>query len=346
MAEWTEASAAGGRVGWEDRAARSEAIRAGAARLLGVPAADVAFVKNTTEGLSFVANGLEWQPGDRVLVPAREFPSNVYPWVALRDRGVVVEFVEPVGSGGALAVDDFAPALRAVTPRLVAVSWVQYGRGWRTDIEGLAALCHEHGALLCVDAIQGVGVLPCELAAWGVDFAAAGGHKWMLGPEGIGLLYIAEGRRDQIRPPEPGWASVAHREEWGDLDLVWADDARRFEGGMANVAGIFGLGAAIALLLDAGVDAVWRHVDGLCDQLCNGLGRVAGATVLTDRSPGGRSGIVTFTLDAVDAPSVSAQLEAAGIVVSPKGGGVRVSPHGYNTPDDVEALVAAIATMR
>jgi selenocysteine lyase/cysteine desulfurase len=225
------------------------------------------------------------------------------------------------------------------------VSWVQFGRGWRTDLAALGELCTRHGALLCADVIQGLGVLPADLAAWGVDFAMADGHKYLLGPEGIGVLYVAERSRHLVRPSEVGWASVVHRGEWENLELVLDPSARRFEGGTANLAGTMGLGVSIRLLLDTTVEAIWAHVDRLCDHVVDGLGTV-GATVLSDRSRPGRSGIVSFVVDGLDTTELADSLRADGFVVAPRGGGVRVAPHGYNTVDELDALVEAVAQRR
>jgi cysteine desulfurase/selenocysteine lyase len=339
--------AAGGSRAGTGHAERAEQVRATAARLMGVPVRDVAFVKNTTEGLGFVANGLAWAPGDRVVVPDLEFPSTLYPWLALRALGVVVDTVPVQGASRSVPVEAFAEAIAAgPPPKVVATSWVQYGRGWRTDLAALARVCHDAGALLCADVIQGLGVLPAELEAWGVDFAMADAHKWMLGPEGIGVLYVRDRCLDLLRPLEPGWNSVVHREQWDNLDLVWDHGARRLEGGSQNMAGIHAMGASIDLLAGAGVQSVWAHVDGLCDRLCASLADVAGVTVLSDRSsPGGRSGIITLTVDGHDPVVVNERLLAEGIVCSPRGGGIRVSPHGYNTAEDIDQLVAAVAAV-
>lgn len=341
----SESVARGGTIGILDRIARLDEVRAAGARLMGVAVDDIAFVKNTTEGLGFVASGLDWRPGDRVIVPDLEFPSTLFPWLALQDRGVVVTRVEPVGPGRRLPLERFADALRAGPARVVCTSWVQFGRGWRTDLAGLGRLCAEHGALLVVDVIQGLGAIPVDLAAQGVHVATADAHKWLLGPEGAGLLSVAPEVRPMIRPVEPGWASVTHRMSWDDLTLELDPSARRYEGGTLNAIGIAGMGASIDLLLAAGIDRVWEHIDGLCDRAVEGL-TAAGATVLSDRSPDGRSGIVTFTVDGLDPVDLWGVLGEQGVIVSPRGGGIRVAPHGYNTVDDIDALVAAVAHAR
>ncbi len=345
MAGYASRIAGGGSLAVEGHNQRAEEIRQVSARLLGVPERDVAFVKNTTEGLGFVANGLDWQPGDRVVVPDLEFPSTLYPWLALRDRGVVVDLVVPEGPGRTLATEAFAEVIaRGVPPKVVATSWVQFGRGWRTDLGALARVCHDAGALLCADVIQGLGAVPSELEAWGVDFATADAHKWLLGPEGIGVLYVAGRCLDRLRPLEPGWNSVVHRQQWDDRELVWDAGARRLEGGSHNQAGLHALGASLDLLAGAGIDDVWRHVDELCDRACAGLAGV-GARVLSDRSVAGRSGVVTFSVAGHDPAAVHRHLLEAGIVTSPRGGGVRLAPHAYNTAEEIEALVAQVGQL-
>jgi selenocysteine lyase/cysteine desulfurase len=322
--------------------AELEGVRTLAGEVLGVPADDVAFVKNTTEGLAFVANGLDWGPGDRVLAADRDFPSSVYPWLALRDRGVQVDLLPPVGDAMAWPLETFAAALAAAPTRLVAVSWVHFGRGWRIDLPALAALCHDHRALLCVDAIQGVGVIPADLAAWGVDFAAADAHKWLLGPQGTGVLYVAERHRDRLRPQEPGWASVADPHDFDHLALEWHPSARRYEGGSHTVETIVQMGAAMGLLRDTGIGRIWAHVQALLDRAATGLG-AAGATVVSDLDPAHRGAHLTFTLPGWLPDDLAGRLRAADIVVAPRGGGIRVAPHGYNDEEDIDALVEVVA---
>lgn len=339
-----DAVAADGRLAALDHARRLDAVRRDAASLMGVDPDEVAFVKNTTEGLSLVAGGLAWSPGDRVVAPERAFPSVLFPWLALRDRGVVVDLVAPA-SGGGLPLEHYAEAIAAgPPPRVVVASWVHYASGWRTDLAGLAGICREVGALLCVDAIQGLGVLPAAFGAWGVDFAATAAHKWLLGPQGAGVLYVRASRLDLLRPGEPGWNSVRQRGDWEDLRLDYDPTARRLEGGTLAAAALLGLGASLQLLLDAGAGAVWAHVQALNDRACTGL-EAAGVEILSDRSAAARSGIVIFSVPGTDPATVVEHLREHGVVVVPRGGGVRLAPHGYNTAEEIGTLVAAVGTL-
>ncbi len=347
MRWWADHYEQHGRTDYDEIETGMARTRADAASMLGVDAADVAFVKNTTEGLGFVCSGLQWQPGDRIVVPDLEFPSTVLPWLALRDAGVRVDFVAPAGDGWTLPPEAFAAVIDdGPPPKLVATSWVNFGRGWRVDLEALSKLCHDAGSLLCVDLMQGLGVIPCELDKWDVDFATAGPHKWLCAPRGVGVFYVAPSVRDRLRPLEPGWASVAHRGDWDRRELVWDDSARRFEGGSPNEAGILALGASMALLLDAGIDRVWSYVDGLCERLVENLTHVDYVRILSDRSRGARSGLVTFVLDNADSATVAASLEGQGFVCAARGGGIRVSPHGYIEDSEIDAFVDAVATIR
>jgi cysteine desulfurase/selenocysteine lyase len=331
-----------GELAWPCQRDHVEEVRARGARLMGVPVDDVAFIRNTTAGLGLVANGLDLGPGDRVVVADLDFPSSLYPWLALRDRGVRVDLVSPAGPAETLPVEAFADVIAAgPPPALVATSWVQFRRGWRVDLPALARLTHDAGALLCADVIQGLGVVPAALDAWGVDFAMADGHKWLLAPPGTGLLYVRGRHRERLRPLEPGWNSMTHREQWDERRFAYDATARRYEGGIPNVAGVAALGAALELLLAADVPTIWAHVDRLCERLCDGLTRL-GATVLTDRSAGHRSGIVSATFPGDDTAALGERLRAGGVVVGARSGAVRISPHGYNTAAEVDRLLDAL----
>ena len=341
---WIDRTLTKGKVDYDELEARQESARHTAAALMGVSAHDVAFIKNTTEGLGFVAAGLDWRDGDRVVIPDLEFPSALYPFLALEDRGVKVDRVAPVGDARALPLHEFERVITSgPPPKLVVVSWVQFARGWRTDVAGLARLAHDAGALFCLDAIQGVGLLQAAFGEWGVDFAMAGAHKWMLGPEGIGVLYVAEPARARLRPTEPGWASMAHDADYDDLTVVWHDSARRYEGGTSNNAGTAAFDASLQLINTAGVANIWQHVDALCDHLVAALAEVPRATELSDRTAGGRSGIVSIRTEGLAPEELARILNAQNFVCSARGGGVRIAPHGYNTVEEIDALVASVA---
>lgn len=338
-----EAAAEQGSSGYDVRMGEVEVVRDAAATLMGVGIDDVAFVRNTTEGLGLVAAGLDWRTGDAVVVPAADHPNTVLPWRARCDAGVEVIAVDRLGPTGTLPLDAFAAALDAGRGRVrvVAVSWVQADTGWRSDLAALARLAHAHDALLCIDAIQGLGVVPCELEAWGVDAAAAGAQKWMLGPHGIGVAYMTAHLRDRLRVLAPGASSVA---EATGSTLTYRTSARRFESGAHNHTGIAGLGAGLDLLADAGPDAVWAWVDHLATRLADGLGAL-GVEVVSARSNGERSGIVTAVLPGLDPLDAVARLERLGVVVAARGPGIRFSPHAWNTTAEVDAALAAVASI-
>jgi cysteine desulfurase/selenocysteine lyase len=324
-----------------------EAVRARAARLMGVEPEGLAFVKNTTEALGFVATGLRLRPGDRVVVPAREFPSVAIPWLALRRRGIVVDSVKPHGPAGELSLAAFDAVIRAgPPPKLIVASWVQYWSGWRVDLEGLARLAHEAGALLCIDAIQGLGVVPAEFGRYGVDFAAAGSHKWLLAPAGAGLLYVRPSCLELLDPPEPGWASLATRGQWDVVEPVFDQSARRFEGGSLDALALSGLASSLRLLEDAGIEQVFAHVGRLHQRAraaLEGLG--SGVVVTSSADPAHASGILTVRIEGVDAEDAVQLLRDRGIVVAPRGGALRISPHGWVTGDEIDRLVDEIGRL-
>lgn len=325
------------------RRERAEAVRRTCAQLLGAPPDDVAFVRNTTEGIALVASGLRWSAGDQVVVSEREHPLTVAPWSALADLGVELVTVAPVEPAWTLPLHAVEQALErgAGAVRVVVVSWVQHARGGRNDLAALAALAHRHDALLVVDAIQGLGVIPADMTAWGVDAASAGGQKWLLGPEGIGVLYTSPALREGLRVIDPGWSSIVGDEDRSRLDLSADPTARRIEGGTLNLGGIGGLGAATELLAGTGIAQVWAHVDQWCDRLVDGLVEL-GATIVSERSPTGRSGIVAATFDQVDPVELVDRMVTNGVVVATWNGAVRFSPHGWNDDDDLAATLHAM----
>jgi selenocysteine lyase/cysteine desulfurase len=319
--------------------AEVERVRGRAARLIGASPDEVAFVKNTTEGLGLVAAGLDWQDGDQVVSCDLEYPSNVYPWWSLAARGV--ETVMLRAEGGRLPIEAIEKALRSARVRVVALSSVEFGSGQRHDLEAIGRLCQERGALFCVDAIQSLGCLPTDVARERIDFLAADGHKWLLSVEGCGLFYCARRVQDLVRPRVVGWRSVVRNQDFDTYHLELQPGAGRFEEGTPNTAGIFALGAAIDLLLELGIDAVAARVLALTDRLAAGL-RERGALCRSPRGPGEASGIVSFALPDEPVERTVARLRARRIFVVARRGGVRASPHFYNDEAEIDRLLAAL----
>ena len=322
---------------WEERA---EAVRAAAARLIGARPTEIAFVRNTSEGLSLVAAGLPWQRGDNVITLADEYPSNVYPWFGLRRLGVETRLLaRPQLRFGA---DDVA-ALMDRRTRAVAVSAVDWQSGFRVDLAALGELCRARGVLFVVDGIQAVGALRTDVAASGVDVLAAGAHKWMLAPEGCGILYIAERVIDRIHPVVLGWKSVENAGVYLPYHFDLRADAARLEPGSAAHLGIHALGAALDLLLEIGVAGIEARVLETTGRLADAL-RAIGATILSPFAPAERSSILTFALG--DAPRLHRALTDAGVIVRQRLGGIRLAPHFYNDAEDVARVVDAVRAFR
>jgi selenocysteine lyase/cysteine desulfurase len=303
-----------------------ERVRQRAALLLGAHRDEIAFVKNTTEGIGLVANGLDWRRGDTVLTCDLEYPSNVTPWQQLRPRGV--ETVLLPGREGRLPIEDVATALRSPRVRLLALSSVEFGSGARNDLEALGRLCQEHGVLFCVDAIQSLGCLPLDVERCGIDFLSADGHKWLLSVEGCGVFFARRNLLPQLTPPVVGWRNVA---DPGDFD--------RYQSELRSDA-IFALGAAIDLLLEVGIEAIGGRVLALTERLVEGL-RARGAQLSSPRGESA-SGIVSFRLPEEPPRRTWQRLRDRRIHTMVRRGGVRASPHFYNDESEIDALLEAL----
>jgi selenocysteine lyase/cysteine desulfurase len=324
-----------GAIGYADWHARGEQVRGSAARLLGAEAADVAFVANTTAGVVIVAEGFPWQAGDNVVTAAEEYPTNQYPWLNLASRGVALRRVPSRGSR--IAIDDLRAAIDERT-RVVTLSFVEYASGFRNDLETIGSLCRERGIFFFVDAIQGLGVLPLDVSRLPVDALAADGHKWLLGPEGLGLFWCRRAWLDRLHPIGVGWNSVLGSGDFSRIDFRLKPNAGRFEGGTMNFAGITGLGASLELLEAAGYAAVGERILFLTDHLCEQAAR-AGLSVFSSRAEGERSGIVALDVPGLPASEASRRCQAAGIAANVRAGHLRVSPHAYNSIDELDRLI-------
>ncbi len=334
LAEWATDLTENGAVHEPDWLRRVEGVRQNFGKLLNADPLDVAFVKNTSEGVGIVAEGLPWQEGDNVVTAAEEYPANVYPWQNLASRGVETRLVP--SRGNKVAVDDIRAAVDGRT-RIVSLSFVEFASGYRNDLDAVGSFCRERGVLFFVDAIQGLGVLPLDVGRSPIDFLAADGHKWLLGPEGAGVFYIRRELVDRLRPVGVGWNSVLDSFNFSRLDYRLKPHAGRWESGTLNIGGIMGLGASLQLLLDAGIDAIADRIFELTDYLCERALRT-GLGVFSSREPAERSGIVSLLVPG-DPREAVRRCKAANVVVSQRGGRVRVSPHAYNTIEEVDRLV-------
>ena len=342
LARWAEDAVL---MGSADYAAWKEGVeetRRRAARLIAAQSEEIALVPNTTAGINLVAEGFPWQPGDNVVVPDNEFPTNLYPWMNLAARGVETRRVP--AEEGRMPAERLAAACDART-RIVSASWVSYSSGWRQELGLLAEMVHQRGALLFLDAIQGLGAFPLDVRRTPVDFLAADGHKWLLGPEGAGIFYIRREHLDRLRPVGVGWHSVVHSSDFSRIELALRQTAARYEGGSWNMAGTLALGASLGLIERLGPEAISRRILEVTDLACRRLEEI-GAVVRSDRREPHSSGIVLFELPGCDPVAARKACLERQVALSCRGGGLRISPHAYNDASDVDRLIEALEAAR
>ncbi len=308
-------------------------------RLLNAPSStDIALVKNTSEALSFVAFGLDWQAGDQVLISDEEFPSNRVVWEALKPLGVEVRQVNlQQGDAEANLLDACGPRTR-----LMSISAVQYASGLRLDLQRLGDGCRQRGVLFCVDAIQQLGALPFDAQACQCDFAMADGHKWLLGPEGLGAFYCRSDLREQLKLHEYGWHMLENTADFQHQEWRIARSARRFECGSPNMLGAMALEASLSLLEEVGLVEVGKALQERVQWLLDGLARIPGVSLHSPREPGRRAGIVTFSLAGWDNRVLFQRLKDEQVICAQRGGGIRLSPHFYSEARVIEETLQAL----
>jgi cysteine desulfurase/selenocysteine lyase len=317
--------------------ARITRVRELAARLINSPNPDdVYFVPNTTHGIGVVAEGFPWQSGDNVVLATEEYPANQYPWMNLAHRGVEVRAVPSRGSR--IAIDDLRKAMNART-RVLTVSAVEFASGFRHDLDALGELCRQLGVFFFVDAIQSLGVFPLDVQKTPIDALSADGHKWLLGPEGAGIGYVRREWVERLHPIGVGAFSVVNPWAFSTIDFRLKPHAGRWEGGAYNMPGITALGASIELLLNAGIENVQRRVEELTDFLCD-RALSLGWQVFSSRAEGEKSGIVSLIHSTLPPEEVKKRCLAARIAVNARAGRVRVSPHAYNSEEELNRFLA------
>jgi cysteine desulfurase/selenocysteine lyase len=323
-----------GALHWKAWYAEIDRLRESMARLINAAPQEIAILKNTSEGLSFVAQGLRWEEGDNVITTALEFPSNWTPWKRLEERGVECR-VAPLP-----AVEEVDRLIDART-RLVTVSSVAFHNGYVADLDAIGALCERRNVLFCVDAIQSVGVLPVDVRRSKIHFLAADGHKWMCGPEGAAIFYVAAEQREMLDVVESGWTNVQRGGKFINCGTEWLPDALRFEAGSLNTNGVFGVRAALDLIHEIGVETIAGRAVAVATLMAAALEEL-GWDVRSPRP------IASAIVGATPPPSDRTllwwhrQLEEHKVVCAPREGMLRFSPHFYNDAGDVERVAGII----
>jgi cysteine desulfurase / selenocysteine lyase len=342
MSDYVKDNANQGPLGYRRWLETEARLRERAARLLGADSADdIALVANTSTGLNRIARGLDWESGDSVVFPASDFPSNRLPWQGLASRGVEARAVE-------LEPRDPERALiGAIGPstRLMSVSSIQYDTGLKLDLKRLGDACARHGVLFCIDAIQQLGALPLDLEHSGADFVVAGSHKWLLAPEGLALFWSRPEARAQLELVDPGWRMYPDPFNFERTDHSAPNGAVRFEPGTLNTAGIFGLDAAIGLLLDLDPEQSAQALLDRTDRLTDGLMKMPGVGLASPLERERRAGIVSFRMSSMSAERVTAELAKHAIHAAPRGKLVRLSPHFYTPLAQIEKTIESIAEL-
>ena len=318
------------------------------ATMINVRPEQVAFTASTGDGLMMVAQGLHWQEGDSIISAEGEFPSNVYPWLNLQEQGVRVHTVA-MHDKRILAEDVFASITDRT--RMVSLSLVEFSTGYRNDIATIARYCHERGVLCGIDAMQALGSVDIDVQALGVDFLAAGSHKWLLAPRTTGILYVADELLRQMKTPRRGWHSVEEPFDFFDHTQSLREDAARFEYSTSNLVAIVGLDAALGIFesIDGGMKAVEARILGLTEYAIAGLDRL-GYGVISPRGAGERSGIVCFQphVERADltAHHIVEKLAERAIYVAARNGVVRISPHFYTTLAEIDTLLNVLEEIK
>jgi len=324
---------------------KEQSLRTKLAKLVGANNQDcIALVKNTSEALSLVAYGLEWQAGDIILISNDEFPSNRIVWESLVHKfGVVVKQV---------AIDQQDPeanilaAIHSATekPKLISISAVQYASGIKLDLAKLGAACKQNGVLFCVDAIQAVGAMAFKCDEWHIDFAMADGHKWMLGPEGLGFFFIKQNHIETLKLHQYGWHMIEGAGDFSIKDWQPAKNAQRFECGSPNMLAGYALEASTDLLLQVGLDNVAEAIESNHDYLLRKL-QGLGAEILSPLDSSVRAGILTFKFAGIDSTELYQQLMQSDVVCANRGGGVRFSPHFHTTIACMDRAIDVLARL-
>jgi cysteine desulfurase/selenocysteine lyase len=330
---------------YSDWLSKETELRIQLQRLINAPSADdIALVKNTSEALSFVAYGLDWQAGDNIVSSNEEFPSNRLPWESLAKQGV--EFRQ-ADIRSADSPEDALFALVDGNTRLLTISSIQFASGLRLDLERIGAFCKQHAILFCIDAIQSLGAVQFDVQAYQADFVMADGHKWMFGPEGLGVFYTTPESRDKLRLTQYGWHMMKDCHNYENKPWEIHAAARRFECGSPNMMGIHALSASLSLLLETGMAAVESLVIEKSDYLRDKIDKNAQLLLLSGgRQNKLRSGIVVFKHQTIANAELYRYLQENNVICALRGEGIRLSPHFYTGYEELAHTLELIEAYR
>ncbi len=328
-----------GAANFREWLAAVKGVRELAARLINARADEIAFAPNTSAGLAMIANGVDWRAGDNVIIADCEFPANAVPWMRIRrEFGVEVRMARERDCR--LEIEEILGLIDART-RVVALSFVEFASGFRNDLAAIGRHCRERDVLFVVDAIQGLGALKLDVEACSIDALSADAHKFLLGPDGVSLFYVSRRAMERVKPTLVGWMSVNNPEDYLNYDQPYAPNARRFESGALNTAGVLGLGAAIELFLQTGVEKIESYLLDLGDYLCE-RAVARGYKVASSRRYGEKSAVICLQHEKYSAQEIYHLLNDRRIITTPRLGRLRVSPHFYNTREEIDQLIEAL----
>jgi len=310
-----------------------ENVRINFSRLLNCKPQEIAFIKNTSHGLSLIAKGIEWREGDSMIVFEKEFPANLYTWLDLKRSGVEVRQAQLIN--GRVQIKEIEKLIDKNT-RLLSISSVQFTNGYRADLKSIGKICKENDILFCVDAIQSLGIVSIDVNELNIDFLAADGHKWLLSPEGTGILYCSSKVVKEVSPVLLGWKSIINEGDYEKINLDLKPNALKFEEGSLNVLGIFALGAGLDLLLEIGIEKVCNRIQYLGDLIIDEA-KKRNFLLKTPVSKNERAGIISF-YGSFDSSLLKDSLYSKNVIINVRDGALRIAPHFYNTEDDIGAL--------
>ena len=328
---------------FEQGVERAEEAKSAIQRYISADSSEqITFLDNTSNAISAVAGGFPWQDGDEIITNTMEFPSNVQPFRILKDRRVKTVYVPHRNyTITAEMIREF------ITPKtkMVAVSAVQYLSGYKADLKAIGELCKAHNITFVVDGIQALGAQQVDVQKCHIDALASGGHKWLMGPMGQGFLYLSKSLSNKLTPIQTGWLSVKEPWELSNFDQDWQPVNQHLETGTPNMLGITGLGASLQSKFEIGPEKIQQQILYLTGQLIENLQSRKGVSVITPKGSGNRLGIVTFTVDGVERDEydeVVSKLKESGITISTREGFFRISPHYYNSEEDIETAINEI----